>query len=823
MLKKERKRRMKQHNLTKPHDLHKILDYLDSGDNGQQASQEPGTGFSLLYSTLGYMHHQRSSQNMTNDSNSGSGFQGGAGAIPSSVMHAATVSVVANNNNNNNNNNGGHGHGHGHPVRRCIQSENITTGAFSRSQAVPTHVAMCKSAMKKILKRHKAIQERMAKSIDNCDKGLLLDVTQTKVDTKDDINENDNDDNNNEDDDDADNEEEEGEEVPVNSSSNEDDNREGSLDDKTKSTLRKVRRICGCGCRDLVELVLHNLGGAAFSSTISRVLLDLPVVQVYNSYSRDSLAQDELEHAVDFVLDKNRDTFVQYVLGPGLCFWVLGRYLLGFATAAELTEIREYEIPDLKDSKMLDYDDVSYYLCSGVANSAKYDTLHGAVLRFLENELLYAAQDRAGRGPGFSHTEDIVDFVLCNWCRPHSDITDDILRQEVVTTLQTSPLFSQSRSNTEFWRPSPLAERVLPKEWRFSPDVLAGKRPVRSSREGTTVAAASLLLATEMEKEAARQNKAAAVQTGSKKHKSFADGDSGGGFASTGGGSGGGNGSGGNGGDRDADQGAGAKIRAGPKFLSCSRCGADIPGRGPNAGWKIGQNRDDVLCLDCCVVVDVTVSCVICGKQYSRGDDNSDDEVDEGDENEWICCDGCHRWAMVSCDPTISDIKEYDESLDNPKKYFCPYCVHHKRQMQYFRFLAESTVRSNQSAQKTAVEPQEPSQKKAKLQLLPDEEGCETDEYVESAVKQFTDEIYPALIAENARSLTLEQKEEVAAFKDGLAKKIRYVLRGNVRSHNELIRKLNTDLEKHISWMTSEIPVMFRENLEKNIFSKQKH
>lgn len=848
-------------------DLYKILEFLDSGESGQQGHQEPGTGFSLLYSTLGYLHHQRNSQGIVSDTTNVGGLQGAIGIIPNGVMHASTIAAITNNTGS------GHGHNHNHPARRCPHPENITTGVISKSQNVPAHVTLCKNAMRRILKRHKAIQERISKGIEDGDKSLLDTTTTTQIPkglNEENENGNNNDDNeridsdsyddedseeeeedeeDEEDDDDdedyredsaenADDEEDEEDEESSSRNSNnnnkEDDgacgssgngrSKEGKTDNRTRATLRKIRRVCGCGCKDLIELVLHNLGGAAFSSTIARVMLDLPVVQAYNSYSKDKLCEAELQRAVDLTLGKNRDTFVQYMLGERLCFWVLGCYLLGFATADELTEIRDSEIPDLKGIQLTDYDDVSFYLCSSVANSAKYDTLHGAILRFLENELLYAAQDSNARGPGLSHTDDIVDFVLSNWCRPHADITDDVLRQEVLATLQTSPLFAQSRSSPGFWRPSPLSERILPKEWRLSPDVLAGKRPVRSSRDGTTVAAASLLLAAEKEKEAARQSKAAAAQTGGKKHKSFADAD--GGFASAGGNGGGGGG--GNGtGDRDAEQGAGAKIRTGPKFLSCSRCGTDIPGRGPNAGWKIGQNRDDVLCLDCCVVVNITVSCMICGKQYSRGDENSEEEMEEEGENEWICCDGCHRWAMVGCDSSIIDIKEYDESLDNPKKYFCPFCVDHKRQMQYFRFLAESTEKNSESvlllSQRSSADAHEPSLKKARFQILPDEVGCETDEYVEAAVKEFTDEIYPALLAENARALTLDQKEEVAALKEELAKKIRYMLREKVRSHNESMRKLNADLEVQISCLSREMPCIFREHLEKIISAKQKH
>lgn len=804
------------------HDLYKVLDFLDSGENGQQVPQEPGTGFSLLYSTLGYLHHQRNSQNIGNDGGNGSNSQGAMGVIPNGVMHASTVSAAPISNNS------GHGHGHNHPVRRCAQPENITTGVISKRQAVSSHIAMSKSAMRKILKRHKKIQERILKGIEGSDAKFLSSTTTTQSQNNFNNNENedynnddaDNEKDNEDDVDDVDDEDYEGEEGNMNNVDDEID--ENNIDGKIKYILRKIRNVCGCECRDLIELVLHNLGGAAFSTTITRVMLDLPVVQVYNSYSKDKLVQDELQHAIDFTLDKNRDTFVQYMLGKQMCFWVLGCFLLGFASADELTEIRDYEIPDLKGIQMIDYEDVSFYLCSSVANSSKYDTLHGAILRFLENEFLYAAQDRTSRGPGLSHTDDIVDFVLCNWYRPHYNITDEILRQEVVATLQTSPLFSKSHSSPDFWRPSQLAEKIIPKEWRFSPDVLSGKRPIRSSRDGTTVAAASLLLEAEKEKEAARQSKAAATQTGSKKHKSFADND--GGFASSGGNGGGGSG---NSGDKDVEQGPSTKIHAGPKYLSCSRCGADIPGRGPNAGWKIGQNRDDVLCLDCSVVVNVIVSCMICGKQYSRDNENSEEEIEEEDENEWICCDGCHRWAMVSCDPTISDIKEYDESLANPKKYFCPYCVHHKRQMQYFHFLAESTEKNSKNVlilpQKSSTEMHEPSQKKAKMQTLPDEEGCETDDYVENTVKQFTDEIYPALIADNARSFTAEQKEELAAFKDELAKKIRYVLREKVRGYNESMRRLNADLEVQISCLICEMQCIFREHLEKIISSKQKH
>ena len=907
----------------KTQDLHKILGYLESCENVRPGSQELGTGYSLLYSTLGHVHHQHGLQGAGSDFGSGSGnnsggssgFQGCAGFVSNGVMSASTVNIASfgnygsggsgsgsgngggggNNSTNSGGGGGSHGHGHGHghngnsnsARRLCTLPEDITTGVFSRSQTVSPHITLDNRAIRSILTRQKATQEQMREEAEHHDKNLFVGTAPLREEKEegDDNNNNNNDDEDDEDDDesDEDEEKEEGE--------NENEVREGEegADEATKAALRKIRRACGCECKELVTLVLNNLGGAAFPDTISEVLFELPIISEYNASvansskkrrttqqqqqqqqqqrkAKKALGREEVRLAVGFCLDRDRDAFVQYALGRerGRSFWVLGEYLLGFATEDELTEIRDHETPELMKIPLVAYEDMSFHSCSSVANSAKYDTLHGAVLRFLENESLYAAQDRAARGAGLSHEDDVVDFVLSNWCRPHRDITNDVLRREVLATLRTSPLFAQSLSCPGFWRPAPLAAQVLPKEWRFSQDVLSGRRPVRSARDGTTVAAASLSLATAIvitEREAQRQGKAflpaaggggggggtnagsasaSSAQSGGKKHRPAppvgSDGDSASSnYNNDGGNSGYGspsiNGCGS--GDKDGDQGVG--LRDEPRFLLCSRCGADIPGRGPCAGWKIGQHRNDVLCVACCVLVDITTSCMICGKQYSRGDDNSEDDVEDEGEDKWICCDGCHRWAMVRCDPSIRDINEYVETQVNPKKYFCPYCVHHKHQAQYFQFLAESSEKNNPSslampadgccsdgsgsAAAATAEPHEPCQKRART--LPDEEGCETDEYVEEAVAHFTDEVFPALLAENDRALTLEQKDEVAAFKDALTKKIRYVLREKVKAHNEQVRRLNTDLGTQISCALCDFECIFREHLEKSFATKQ--
>eukprot|EP01105_Mastigella_eilhardi_P022024 TRINITY_DN5392_c0_g1_i1.p1 TRINITY_DN5392_c0_g1~~TRINITY_DN5392_c0_g1_i1.p1 ORF type:complete len:429 (+),score=110.16 TRINITY_DN5392_c0_g1_i1:818-2104(+) len=98
--------------------------------------------------------------------------------------------------------------------------------------------------------------------------------------------------------------------------------------------------------------------------------------------------------------------------------------------------------------------------------------------------------------------------------------------------------------------------------------------------------------------------------------------------------------------------------------MHCSACGTPIPGRGPNAKWKVGY-KGEMLCVQCNTIAR-RHACPVCHKMYRQGRDK--------DEDEWIQCDDCHRWVMTRCDSAIVDLSLYDDSNPNHLHYSCPIC-----------------------------------------------------------------------------------------------------------------------------------------------------
>jgi len=438
---------------------------------------------------------------------------------------------------------------------------------------------------------------------------------------------------------------------------------------------------------------------------------------------------------------------------------------------------------------------------SSVAREVKYDSLAGAALRAVED----------GEG-GMAHIDDIVEFIIETWARPTPALaSDEALRNAIVLTLRTNPLFVEPRANPGFYRLADVC-RMLPRRWRC----------------------------------------------GSRSRAIFARDDS---AAASGGGGGGGN----SGNASRRQQRSTSKrsrpgnatqlqqlLQQGP--IVCYHCGATTPGRGPNARWKRGPKAGETACLACHMSRPRKHSCPICGKPYNQPNTATAAASAEGerpvDDDEWIQCDECDRWIMARCDKEIVDLSLYDDSNPNHLHYSCPLCRDRRQQQQQQQQAALPSVAPSPSAvsaagiavsSSSAATPamadgsaEEPRRKRANVALddplaaeeadtVPIEEELAAlserlDAVVADAMRQAAID-YPATSSAAAAPLSAMAQEELRAFKATLLKRCENAVHRLQRDHERQLERARRDYKMQRQDIEEDFVRQFRDHTDR-LFSR---
>lgn len=189
-------------------------------------------------------------------------------------------------------------------------------------------------------------------------------------------------------------------------------------------------------------------------------------------------------------------------------------------------------------------------------------------------------------------------------------------------------------------------------------------------------------------------------------------------------------------------------------------------------------------------------------------------EDEASSEDEWIQCDVCRRWVMVSCDPSIVDLSLYTDKK-NARTYSCPLC---RKSATASALLPDGTTTTGAAAAAAAGSDTTATTTSTSNGTGEDAAAMrrkrEEDVLVGTVLSGMA-ERFDRLVACAARLPHFAMDDNPAAFQNKYLRETERAMRRALRERNKHVDRCEADCAKERAAIEQEFLQQFRDHLDR--------